>query len=144
MGSGTRGKNKNKKSGQSSGFQFNAPVTAKDQTFINGDVENLSINQVFSGDELKQWDELFRSFKEQLKQAAPPDKQNQVEEKVQELHGELSKGQNANTDRLNKVIDGLLELVPGASSAVASMFGTPILGALVGPVTKMVLDHIKK
>jgi hypothetical protein len=142
------GKRKSKKdpkaSGQNISFQFNAPVSADQQTFVNGDVDNLNINQGLSKDDLARLNSLFQPFKEQVQQAAPPDKQNQVEEKVQELHTELSKGQSANTDRLNKIVDGLVELVPGALSAVVSMFATPLLGGLVGPATKLVLDHIRK
>jgi len=144
MESGKGDKKNNKKSGENVGFQFNAPVTADQQTFVSGNVDNLSINQGISADDLKQLDELFQPFKEQLKQATPQEKQSQVEEKAQELHAELSKGQNANADRLNKVIDGLVEMVPSALGAVVSMFASPLLGALVGPATKLVLDHIQK
>ena len=142
MEAGKSGKKRKKKSEPSIGFQFNAPVTGQNQTFINGDVG--SINQGFSTDDLKKMDELFQRFTRQVQPAVPPDKQYQAEEKVQELHAELSKGQNANANRLNQIIDGLVELVPSALSAVASMFASPILGALVGPATKLVLDHIKK
>lgn len=141
-GKGKSDKDK-KEGGQRVGFQFNAPVTANQQTFVNGNVDNLSINQGLSVNELKQLDELFQPLKEQV-QAASLDKQSEVEETVQDLHDELSKGQNANAERINTIIDGLVEMVPGALSAVVSMFANPILGALVGPATKLVLDHIKK
>ena len=145
MGSAKGGKKKKKKSEQSIGFQFNDQVSAQGgQTFLSGNVGNLSISQGISAVDLKKLDELFQPFKLQVQQAAPPDKQDQAEEKLQELHAELSKGQNAKADRLNKIIDGLVELVPGALSAVASIFVSPILSALVGPATKLVLDHIKK
>ena len=142
MGSGTSGKKK-KKADKGVGFQFNAPVTADNQTFINGDVRNLSVNRSLSADQLKQLDTLFQPLREQA-QAASQDKQKQAEGQVQELHDELSKGQSASPNRLNKIVDGLVELVPGALSAVGSLFASPLLGALVGPATKLVLDHIKK
>ena len=139
------GKGKTKKnSEQNIAFQFNAEVKGGRQTFINGDVDHLEINDDLSKAEMGQLDELIQAFKEQVKQAAPPDKQVQAEEKVQELQTELSKGENANTDRLNKIVDALVELVPGAVSSVVSMFATPLLGGLVGPATKLVLDHIRK
>jgi hypothetical protein len=139
------GKQKGKKeSGQTIAFQFNAPVSAEQQTFVNGDVQNLHVHRGLSKTEVEQLDTLFQPFREQLKQVTPQDKQEQVEEKVEELHTELSKGQGANGERLNKIIDSLVELVPGALSSVVSMFATPVLGGLVGPVTKLVLDHIAK
>lgn len=145
MESGKRKSRKDKKEGeQNVGFQFNAPVTAEQQTFVNGDVNNLTVNRGLSKTELEQLDKLFHPFKEQLKEIAPPDKQAQVEEKAEELHAELSKGQSANSERLNKIVDSLVTLVPGALSSVVSMFATPILGGLVGPATKVVLDHIMK
>jgi hypothetical protein len=125
---------KGKKSEPNVGFQFNAPVTGKNQTFINGDVG--SIRQGLSPDDLVKLDMLFQSFNEQVRQAASPDKQNQVEEKAQKLQAELSKGETASGDRLNKIVDSLLEMVPGAVSTIGSMFASPILGGLVGPATK--------
>jgi len=143
VGSGNSGRKK-KKSAQSAGFQFNAPVKAKTQTFINGNVDNLNINQGLSTDDLRQLGELFQPFREQVQQAVTQDKQGEVDEKVQALHTELSQGKNANADRLNQIVDGLVEMAPGAVGAVVTMFANPILGALVGPATKLVLDHIKK
>jgi hypothetical protein len=42
-----------------------------------------------------------------------------------------------------KLIDKLVDLVPGAISAVVSAFATPILGGVAGPVTRFVLDRLK-
>ena len=42
-----------------------------------------------------------------------------------------------------KLVDGLVGLVPAGAAAVASAFGTPILGGIAGPVTKFVLDKIQ-
>ncbi len=103
-----------------------------------------SISQGLSPDDLVKLDMLFQSFNEQVRQAASSDKQNQVEAKAKELQAELSKGEAASGDRLNKIVDALLEMVPGAVSAIGTMFASPILGALVGPATKLVLDHLKK
>lgn len=133
-----------KEGGQSGGFQFNAPVTADNQMFIDArNASNLNFSQGLSTDDLKELDKLFQPLKEQV-QTVPADKQQQAEAQVQELHSELSKGRNANTDRLNKIIDGLVEMVPSALSAIVSMFASPILATLVGPATKLVLDRINK
>ena len=45
---------------------------------------------------------------------------------------------------MTKLIDGLVEMVPGAVSMVVSTFATPVLAGVVGPVTKFVLDKFKK
>ncbi len=121
--SGTRRKRKNE---STVGFQFNAPVTGNNQTFITGDVGN--INQGLSAENLAKLDSLFQPLKEQVQQAVAPDKQKQAEQKTEELHAELSKGENTNSDRLNKIVDALLEMVPGAVGAMGSMFASPILG----------------
>lgn len=143
MDSGSSDKEKNA-GGQGGGFQFNAPVTADNQMFIEArNASNLNFSQGLVADDLKKLDELFQPLKEQV-QAAPPDKRPQAEAHVQELHSELSKGPNANTERLNTIIDGLVALVPGALSAVVSMFASPLLTGLVGPATKFVLDRLKK
>ena len=133
-----------KAGGQSGGFQFNAPVTADKQMFIDArNASNLSFTQGLATDDLKELDKLFQPLKEHV-QTASPDKRPQAEAQVQELHSELSKGPHANSERLNTIIDGLLALVPGALSAVVSMFASPVLTGLVGPATKFVLDRIKK
>lgn len=138
------GDKEQKTGGQSGGFQFNAPNTANQQMFIDArNASNLNFTQGLTAEDLKELDKLFQPLKEQV-QAAPADKRPQAEAQVQELHAELSKGSQASTDRLNTIIDGLVALVPGALSAVVSMFASPILAGLVGPATKFVLDRIKK
>lgn len=143
MGSEKGDKKRKKSSAQSVGFQFNAPVTAETQTFINGNVDNLNIHCGLSANELQQLSLLFQPIKEQV-QLLPQEQQGNAEEKLDELHTELAKGQGADTNRLNQVVDALVEMVPGALGAVVSMFATPVLGALVGPATSLVLDHLKK
>ena len=133
-----------KTGGQSGGFQFNAPNTANQQMFIDArNASNLNFTQGLAAEDLKELDKLFQPLKEQV-QAAPPDKRPQAETQVQELHAELAKGSQANTERLTTIIDGLVALVPGALSAVVSMFASPVLAGLVGPATKFILDRIKK
>lgn len=135
--------NKEGKSGQRGGFIFNAPVNAETANFINGNVENLTVNNLgLSADELIKLDGLLRPLEDQVR-AIPQSDQNQAEKQVQELHSELAKGKNANSDRLNQIIDGLLKMVPGALGAMVSMFANPILGGLVGPVAEQVLGHLK-
>jgi len=40
-------------------------------------------------------------------------------------------------------VDGLVAMVPGTVGAVVSMFATPILSGIAGPVTKFVLGKLK-
>lgn len=144
MDSGSSDDKDKKEAGQSGGFQFNAPVTANNQMFVDArNASNLNFSQGLSTSDLKELDELFQPLKEQVR-ALPPEKHQQAEAQVQELQSELSKGPNANADRLNKIIDGLVEMVPSALSAIVSMFANPILATLVGPATKFVLDRISK
>ncbi len=66
-----------------------------------------------------------------------------AEQLVQDLQAETAKGEAANDSRLGKLIDGLTGLVPTAVSAVVATFTSPILAAVVGPVTKFVLEKIQ-
>jgi hypothetical protein len=74
---------------------------------------------------------------------APPEKQAAAVQQVQELKAEVAKGKDASDTRIGKIVDGVVGLVPGAVGAVTSVFATPILQGLAGPVTKFVLDKIK-
>jgi hypothetical protein len=49
-----------------------------------------------------------------------------------------------NDKRLARLLDGLVDLVPGAVGAVVSAFASPLLGATAGPATAAVLDQFKK
>jgi hypothetical protein len=134
-----------KKSNQSSGFEFNGDLQAgRDMNFFNNqNTGAVIISQNPSIAQSKEFSELFEKFKAEIQQAAPPDKQEQVEETVQDLHNEMSKGQAANAGRLNKIIDGLVDMVPGALGAAVAMFTNPLLGTLVGQVTEKVQAHLQ-
>jgi hypothetical protein len=64
-------------------------------------------------------------------------------EKVESLKTEVAKGEEADDSQLAKLIDSLIALAPGAVSAVVSVFASPILGGIAGPVTKFVLEKIQ-
>jgi hypothetical protein len=63
--------------------------------------------------------------------------------KLEELKREASKGEKRDDGLMAKLVEGLVGLVPSAAGAVATAFGTPILGAIAGPVTKYVIDKIQ-
>lgn len=73
-------------------------------------------------------------------QQAPAEKRAEAMKLEQELQDEVAKGEEADDGRMAKLLDGLLSLVPGAVGAAVSVFATPVLGALAGPVTKWVLE----
>jgi hypothetical protein len=75
--------------------------------------------------------------------AAPAEKRTEAEAKVAALKEEAAKGKDANDGIIAKLVDGLIELVPAATSAVVSAFATPILGGVAGPVTSFVLDKLR-
>ena len=86
---------------------------------------------------------VFASFLEQVLQQTPAGQRFAAEQKANELKAEIGKGQQADDSRLGKIIDGLIGLVPGAASAVVSLFATPILSDIAGPVTKFVLEKLQ-
>jgi hypothetical protein len=74
---------------------------------------------------------------------APADRKAEAEAKLAALQKEAGKGKAADDGVLAKLIDGLVGLVPGAATAVASAFATPILAGLAGPVTTFVLEKLR-
>ena len=75
--------------------------------------------------------------------AAPAEVRAEAEAKLAALKQEAAKGKDANDSVIAKLVDGLVGLVPGATSAVVSAFATPILGTIAGPVTSFVLDKLR-
>ena len=83
--------------------------------------------------------ELFAPLLHSIQQV-PPEKKQMAEEKVEALKEEVLKGKQADDSRMAKLLDGIVDLVPGAVSALVSLFASPILAGISGPVTKFVLD----
>jgi hypothetical protein len=86
---------------------------------------------------------LFAPLLTAVAQQAPADRQAAAVQQVEELKAEVAKGEQADDSKLGKIVDGLVALVPGAVGAVVSLFATPILSGIAGPVTKFVLDKLK-
>jgi hypothetical protein len=86
---------------------------------------------------------LFAPLLAAVAQQAPADRQAAAVQQVEELKAEVAKGEQADDSKLGKIVDGLVALVPGAVGAVVSLFATPILSSIAGPVTKFVLDKLK-
>jgi hypothetical protein len=98
-----------------------------------------NINQGISSHDLEP---LFAPLLAVVARQTITDKQAAAVQQVQELRAEVAKGEQADDSRIGKLIDNLVGMVPGAVESVASLFSTPIVGALAGPVTKFVLDKL--
>ncbi len=97
---------------------------------------------VTSGISLSEIESLFAEITTAI-QNSPAAQREAAEQTVKELKAEVTKGAKSDDSKLAKLIDKLVDLVPGAVSAVVSTFATPILGGITGPVTKFVLDKLK-
>ena len=75
--------------------------------------------------------------------SAPPEVRPEAEAKLAALKQEVARGKDANKGVMGKLVDELVQLVPAAASAVGTAFATPLLGALVGPATKFLLDKFR-
>jgi hypothetical protein len=86
---------------------------------------------------------LFAPLLALVVQKAPSDQRAAAEQQVQELKAEVAMGKEADDSKVGKIIDGLVNMVPGAIGTVVNLFATPILGGIAGPVTKFVLEKLK-
>jgi hypothetical protein len=78
------------------------------------------------------------------KQAEPAAKE-MVAEQMEAIEVEAAKAPAQRDDkRMARLLDGLLDLVPGAVSAVVGAFASPLLAGIAGPATAAVLDRFKK
>jgi hypothetical protein len=64
-------------------------------------------------------------------------------QQVEDLKAEVAKEKDVDDSKIAKIVDGLVTRVPGAIGTVVSLFATPILSGVAGPVTKYVLDKLK-
>ena len=74
---------------------------------------------------------------------APSEKRAEAEAKLAALKSEANKGGDANDEAVADLVDGLVELVPDAAGAAVSAFASPILGGIIGPVTKFALRKLR-
>ena len=79
-----------------------------------------------------------------LKQQAEPAAKELAAEQVDAIESELKKPPAQRSDqRLARLVDGLVDLVPAGVAAVVSAFASPLLGAAAGPATAAVLAQLK-
>jgi hypothetical protein len=122
---------------QEGGIQFHGDVKIDRSQFAGRD---LYITQQ-TGISAEEFNQLFDPLLEAIRQA-PAEVQEPATQEVEALKEELSKGDKADDNRVAKLVDNRVGMVPGAVSAVASMFATPLLKNLVGPVTQFVLGKL--
>ena len=72
-------------------------------------------------------------------QSAPAQQQAPATETMQALQQEAAKGEGADDEVIGGLIQDMVDLVPGAVSAVGAVFGGPLLSGLAGPATRFVL-----
>jgi hypothetical protein len=121
--------------GQSGGVNISGSVGS-----VGGDIVGRDkITGVLSTAEL---DDVLRPLSKAI-EIAPAEARAEADKKLAALKEEATKGKGANDGVIAKLVDGLVELVPSATSAVVSAFATPILGGIVGPVTGFVLDKLR-
>lgn len=90
-----------------------------------------------------QLEHIFQPVAQAIDAAAPAQK-TEAAEKLRALKAEAAKGKSADDLVVAKLVEGLVGLVPSAVSAIVGAFATPILGGIAGPVTKYVLDKIRR
>jgi len=79
----------------------------------------------------------------QAAQSASPENREEAIQTVTSLKEEVSKGKKSDDSRLGNLLDKLVGLIPSAVTAIASVFATPVLAGLAGPVTKFVLGKLR-
>jgi len=121
--------------GQSGGVNISGSVGS-----VGGDI--VGRDKIVGTPSAAALDEVLRPVLEAIR-GAPPQVNPEAEAKLAALQQEAGKGENANDRTLADLVDGLVKLVPAAVSAVVSVFATPILGGVAGPVTNFVLDKLR-
>jgi hypothetical protein len=121
--------------GQSGGVNIGGSVGT-----VGGDI--VGRDKITSTPSTPALEDAFRPLIEAVK-AAPVETRLEAEAKLMALKQEAVKGGKADDGVVAKLVDGLVGLVPGATSAVVSAFATPIVGGIAGPVTRFVLDKLR-
>jgi hypothetical protein len=121
--------------GQSGGVNISGSVGS-----VSGDI--VGRDKISGAPSMAQLDSALRPLVDAIG-AAPAEKRVEAEAKLSALKQEAAKGKSADDGVIAKLVDGLVGLVPGATSAIVSAFATPILGGIAGPVTRFVLDKLQ-
>ena len=115
--------------------------------YVGGSVDTggdfVGRDQITQGISPPDLEPLFGPLLAAVAKQAPAGMQATAVQQVEELKAEVAKGKQADDSKMGRIVDGLVATVPGAVGAVVSIFATPILGGIAGPLTKLVLDKLK-
>jgi len=130
------------------GSKIDTQINTGGGAYVGGNVDTgggdfIGREKITQGISPRDLDPLFAPLLAAIAQQAPADKQAAAVQQVQELKAEVAKGKQADDNKVGKIVDGLVGMVPGAVGTVVSLFATPLLGGIAGPVTKFVLDRLK-
>ena len=78
----------------------------------------------------------------QAAQSVPQENHDQAVQAAEQLQAEVAKGSKADDEKVAGLVEGLVGLVPGSVSAMATAFGSPLLAGVAGPVTSYVLKRL--
>ena len=102
---------------------------------------NVSIQQGISGEELAK---LFAPLTQQVTQAAPPEKKEEVVAKVKALEKETAKGEEADDEAVADLVQDIVDIVPEAVETITGLFTNSIISRSAGAATKFVLKRIRR
>ncbi len=128
-----------RQSGQSGGVSNTGTMTTGGGNVVGG---NMTVNTTTSTQ--SKMAIAFQPLANAVKEA-PLELQPAAEATLASLKQEVEKseqGETPNDTVIAGLLKGLAGLVPSAVSAIASAFGTPILGAVAGPATKLALQEL--
>lgn len=105
--------------------------------------QNIAGRDIHVGTQISnsQINSLFQPVEDAIR-SAPAEKQPEALEKLEGLKQEAARGKDADHGRMNKLIDGIVDLVPGALKSLASVFATPVLSGVAGPVSQFLLGKL--
>ncbi len=119
-------------------------ISTGTQTTINtGGGDLVGRDKVTRGVSPRDLAPLFAPLLAAVVQHVPADRQGAAVRQVQALKAEVAKGEQAEDTTVGRILERLATMVPGAIGAIVSMFATPLLRGIAGPVTKFVLDKLK-
>jgi signal recognition particle GTPase len=104
---------------------------------------NIKYHQEFSQGELREIKELFETFKNKIGEDIPPEKQSEVEEKLEELEDSLVRAK-PNLNTATRIINWLKKHFPGIANTIVSFLINPLMGKFTETMSKNALEEIKK
>lgn len=99
-------------------------------------------DKIVANDGVRQIEEVFGPLAEILATLDPVQRAKALGE-LDKLKQELVKGKNGDDSIIATLTEAIGKFAPAAASALVSAFGTPILGAIAGPVTKYVIGKLR-